>query len=44
MNIDNVLLTCYEVNMPSRKIIEANKGLLTELSEGVCKYWIKTTV
>lgn len=44
MNIDNVLLTCDEVNMPSRKIIEANKGLLTELSEGVCKYWIKTTV
>ncbi|OAB38358.1 GNAT family N-acetyltransferase [Paenibacillus glacialis] len=44
MKIENVLLTCDEVNMPSRKIIEANSGVLTELSEGVCKYWIKTTV
>lgn len=43
MNIDRVLLTCDEVNMPSRKIIEANNGILTELSEGVCKYWVKTT-
>jgi len=43
MNIDNVLLTCEEVNIPSRKIIETNKGILTELNEGMCKYWIKTT-
>lgn len=42
INIDNVLLTCDEVNIPSRKIIEENNGILTELSEGVCKYWIKT--
>lgn len=44
MNINSVLLTCHDVNMPSRKIIEANNGKLTDLSEGVCKYWIKTTL
>ena len=42
MKIENVLLTCDEVNTASRRIIESNNGVLTELKEEVCKYWIKT--
>nr|WP_245640094.1 GNAT family N-acetyltransferase [Paenibacillus dakarensis] len=39
--INEILLTCNEDNMASRKVIEANHGFLTEMKEGVCKYWIK---
>lgn len=40
LNIDKVLLTCDEVNKASRRIIENSNGKLTEISEGICKYWI----
>ncbi|MTI47939.1 GNAT family N-acetyltransferase [Sporosalibacterium faouarense] len=39
--ITEVLLTCNEDNVPSRKVIEYSKGILEEVNEGVCKYWIK---
>lgn len=41
IGIKEILLTCDEVNMASRRIIEANGGVLSERKEGSCKYWIK---
>lgn len=40
--LENVLLTCDEENMPSRKVIEANNGKLAYTGEGICKYWISS--
>lgn len=42
MNIEEVLLTCYEVNSTSRKVIEHNRGQLVETNNGKCKYIIRT--
>ncbi|WP_314586028.1 GNAT family N-acetyltransferase [Paenibacillus terrigena] len=39
--IRDVLLTCDASNTASRKIIEANQGMLTETTEDACKYWIQ---
>ena len=39
--IPEVLLTCNASNTASRKVIEANQGILTENHEESCKYWIK---
>lgn len=41
LNIAEVLLTCDADNIPSRKIIEKNNGILESLENGECKYWIK---
>ena len=41
MNINEVLLTCDEINIPSRKVIEKNNGVLESMENGECKYWIK---
>lgn len=39
--INEILLTCNEDNIVSRKIIESNHGVLSGLREGTCKYWIR---
>ena len=39
--IEEVLITCNEDNIPSRKVIEANGGNLEEVEDGKCKYWIR---
>lgn len=40
--ISEVLLTCREDNIPSRKVIESNGGLLEDITEqGKCRYWIR---
>jgi predicted acetyltransferase len=39
--MNEVLITCDEDNLRSRRVIEGNNGLLAELGNGVCKYWIK---
>ncbi|WP_018756457.1 GNAT family N-acetyltransferase [Paenibacillus terrigena] len=39
--IPEVLLTCNASNTASRKVIEANQGILTETTEDSCKYWIQ---
>ncbi|RYD04829.1 hypothetical protein N752_12955 [Desulforamulus aquiferis] len=39
--IDQVLMTCLEKNIPSRKVIESNNGFLSRVSDGECYYWIK---
>jgi predicted acetyltransferase len=41
-NIEEVLLTCNESNIPSRRVIEHNKGQLIQNLNGRCKYIIKT--
>lgn len=42
LGIQDVLLTCNEDNVASRKIIENNNGVLTSINTGSCKYWIRT--
>ncbi|CAM3780414.1 GNAT family N-acetyltransferase [Marinicrinis lubricantis] len=37
-----VLITCDQDNLASRRVIEANYGVLSELKDGVCKYWMRT--
>jgi predicted acetyltransferase len=47
LGLERALVTCDETNVASRKIIEANGGVLenvVEMAEGeprVCRYWIK---
>ena len=40
--IDQVLLTCYENNMASKKVIESNGGKLENKKAGIYFYWIET--
>lgn len=42
-NISRVLLTCDESNLASRRIIEWNRGDLSSIADGKCKYWIDTS-
>jgi predicted acetyltransferase len=39
--MSEVLLTVDEHNTPSRKVIEANGGVLASLSDGACSYWVR---
>jgi predicted acetyltransferase len=39
--IREILLTCDEDNVGSRKVIESNNGVLSEMNNGSCKYWIR---
>lgn len=39
--INDVLITCREGNVASRKVIEHNGGILEDVSDGECRYWIK---
>lgn len=41
MGIEEILVTCDDTNSRSRKVIERNNGLLEEIKNGICKYWIK---
>jgi len=41
MDIEDLLLTVDDVNIPSRKVIEANGGELEKIKDGECYYWIK---
>jgi len=36
-----VLVTCMAENTGSRRVIEANGGVLEPGSDGICRYWIK---
>ncbi|OMD43411.1 hypothetical protein BSK52_03055 [Paenibacillus odorifer] len=40
LGIDKVMLTCEPNNIASRKVIEANKGILYGIEDGKCNYWI----
>lgn len=39
--IDEILITCDEVNIRSRQVIEGNHGKLESLEDGICRYWIR---
>lgn len=41
-NIKEVLLTCNESNVASRRVIEHNNGRLIQVVDGICTYIIKT--
>lgn len=36
-----LLLTCDESNIASRRVIEANHGTLRDVTDDVCHYWIR---
>lgn len=40
MGLREVMLTCEQNNVTSRKVIEANKGRLNGIEDGKCNYWI----
>ena len=37
----DLLLTCDEDNTGSRRVIEANGGVLADVTDGTCRYWIQ---
>lgn len=39
-NINELLLTCDDDNLASRRVIEANGGKLDKIEDGECFYWI----
>ncbi|MCX3067775.1 GNAT family N-acetyltransferase [Cetobacterium somerae] len=39
-----ILITIYEDNIPSRKAVESNGGVLYDINEDLCRYWIDNTV
>ncbi|WP_230202550.1 GNAT family N-acetyltransferase [Paenibacillus ihumii] len=41
LEIEQLLITCNEDNVPSRKVIESNHGQLESVTDGICRYWIK---
>lgn len=41
MGIARFLITCDETNIPSRKVIEWSGGVLEDITEGECRYWIQ---
>ena len=41
LGLSQVLLTCLEHNVPSRRMIERNGGVLERTEAGTCFYWIK---
>jgi predicted acetyltransferase len=40
LGLTRVLVTCAESNTASRKVIEANGGVLENTLDGECRYWI----
>lgn len=40
LGIDKVLLTCDVENAPSRRVIEANGGVLEGIDQRVARYWL----
>lgn len=43
LGIDPALLTCDEDNATSRKVIEANGGVVEDKLGGKLRYWIPTS-
>lgn len=40
IGLSRVLVTCAETNTGSRRVIEANGGVLEDILDGECRYWI----
>ncbi|WP_141579337.1 GNAT family N-acetyltransferase [Actinomadura sp. WMMA1423] len=43
LGLDQVLVTCDEDNVGSRKVIENNGGVLEDARKGKLRYWVPTT-
>lgn len=43
LGIDSALLTCYERNIASRKVIEACGGVLEDARDGRLRFWVPTS-
>jgi predicted acetyltransferase len=43
LGIDPALITCDEDNVASRKVIEANGGILEDTRNGKLRYWVPTS-
>jgi len=43
LGIDPALLTCDENNVASRKVIEANGGVVEDKRSGKLRYWVRTS-
>jgi predicted acetyltransferase len=43
LGIDPVLITCDEDNTGSRKVIEANGGVLEDIRHGKLRFWAATS-
>jgi predicted acetyltransferase len=41
LGVDDVLVTCPDTNVASRKVIEANGGVLENVVEGERRYWFR---
>lgn len=39
--IDRLLITCDDTNSSSRAVIESNGGILENIKDGLCRYWIE---
>lgn len=44
LGVDPALLTCDENNVASRKVIEANGGVLADNLHGTFRYWLATSL
>jgi predicted acetyltransferase len=42
LGIEKALLTCKPTNVPSRRVIESNGGVLEDEREGTLRYWVPT--
>jgi predicted acetyltransferase len=42
LGVDPALITCDDDNVGSRKVIEANGGVLEDMSSGIARYWVST--
>ena len=43
LNIDAALITCVVGNVGSRKVIEANGGVLEDVRDGMLRFWAPTS-
>jgi predicted acetyltransferase len=42
LGIESALITCDQDNIGSRRVIEANGGVLAYEGEGIRRYWVAT--
>lgn len=41
IGIKRLLITCDDTNSRSRSVVESNNGILEEIKDGICRYWIE---
>jgi predicted acetyltransferase len=42
--LHEILITCNQGNVPSRRVVERNGGILDRIESGLCYYWISNSV